>query len=91
TTVLDGADPALSGPAGTAGARAIGTLLVTGDASTALAGAGERPGVRWAWSELDGPGRLLLAVGDPGPVTALLDAATPDQSGTVAQPGSWKP
>ncbi len=74
TTVLDGADPALIGPAGTAGARALGTLLVAGTDETP-AGAGERSGVRWAWSALDGPGAVLLAVGDPGAVTALLDGA----------------
>jgi urease accessory protein len=73
TAVLDGADRALRGPGGTAGARAVGTLLLTGDAGSC--GAGEGPGVRWAWSELDGPGAVLLAVGDPGPVTAVLDAA----------------
>lgn len=75
TTVLDGADPALTGPAGTAGARAIGTLLVAG--LPGPAGAGERPGVRWAWSDLDGPGAVLLAVGEPGRVAALLDEAAP--------------
>lgn len=74
TTVLDGADPALSGPAGTAGARAVGTLLVAG-CEGGPTGAGERSDVRWAWSALDGPGMLLLAVGDPGAVTALLDLA----------------
>lgn len=74
TTRLDGADPALSGPGGTAGARAIGTLLLAGVAESP-AGAGERPGVRWAWSGLDGPGAMLLAVGDPGRVTAVLDEA----------------
>jgi hypothetical protein len=37
-------------------------------------GAGEQPGLRWAWSALDGPGYLLLAVGDrPAAVAALLD------------------
>jgi urease accessory protein len=74
TTLLDGADAALSGPAGTAGARAVGTLLVVG-CSDSPDGGGERPGLRWAWSALDGPGRVLLAVGDPGPVTALLAGA----------------
>ena len=29
-TLLDGADPALCGPAGTAGARAVGTLVLAG-------------------------------------------------------------
>ncbi len=73
TTVLDGAHAALCGPGGTAGARAVGTLIVAGRPGPS--GAGEDPGVRWAWSELDGPGALLLAVGDPGAVTAVLDAA----------------
>lgn len=121
-TVLDGADAALSGPGGSAGARAVGMLLLAGQAPatdrpvglapaggpTRVAGpdrpvgaervvgpagsgrsrdGGERPGVRWAWSGLDGPGRLLLAVGDPGPVTAQLDAtaselADPPVAGT---------
>src|SRR5439155_530087 len=71
TTLLDGAHESLCGPAGTAGARAVGTLLVVGDAD-GPDGSGERSGLRWAWSALDGPGRVLLAVGDPGPVTALL-------------------
>lgn len=73
TMVLDGADPALCGPGGTAGARAVGTLLLAG--GTGPGGAGEGPGVRWAWSALDGDGAVLMAVGDPGPVTAVLDAA----------------
>jgi urease accessory protein len=74
TTVLDGADPALTGPAGTAGARAVGTLLTAGT-DRCPDGLGERPGVRWAWTALDGPGAVLLAVGDPGAVTAVLDGA----------------
>jgi hypothetical protein len=32
--------------------------------------------VRWAWSDLDGPGAVLLAVGSPAAVTAVLDAAS---------------
>lgn len=79
-TVLDGADAALCGPGGTAGARAVGTLLIVGRPGPG--GAGEGPGLRWAWSALDGPGALLLAVGDPGPVTALLD----DQAAGMTQP-----
>ncbi len=74
TTVLDGADPALSGPAGSGGARAIGTLLTAG-ADRYPVGAGEWPGVRWTWTALEGPGAVLLAVGDPGAVTAVLDDA----------------
>jgi urease accessory protein len=75
TTVLDGADPALSGPAGTAGARAAGTLLRAGALPLPAAAAGESDGVRWAWTPLDGPGAVLLAVGTPAAVAAVLDAA----------------
>ncbi|MGI5130584.1 urease accessory protein UreD [Pseudonocardia sp. CA-107938] len=71
---LDGADPVLCGPGGSAGARAYGSMLVIG--MPAGAGAGERDGVRWAWSPLPGPGALLVAVGEAGAVTAVLDAET---------------
>lgn len=37
--------------------------------------AGERAGVRWAWTDLPGPGRALFAVGEPAAVIALLAAA----------------
>lgn len=80
TTVLDGADPVLAGPGGSAGARAVGTLVLVGDAAQRgdEDAGGEAPGVRWACTDMDGPGRILIAVGDPGPVTAVLDAhATP--------------
>jgi urease accessory protein len=76
TTVLDGADPALCGPAGTGGARAVGTLVCVG-AQAPLAARGETAAVRWAWTPLDGPGAVLLAVGSPAAVTAVLDAAGP--------------
>lgn len=75
TTLLDGADPALAGPGGSAGARAVGTLLVAGAVEDLPAGSGERAGVRWAWSSLAGPGAVLLAVGDPGQVVAVVEAA----------------
>ncbi len=77
TTLLDGADPALCGPGGIAGGRAVGTLLVV-DPVPAAPGAlvGERPDVRWAWTDLAGPGRALLAVGEPRAVIAVLAAAT---------------
>ena len=75
TMMLDGADAALSGPAGTAGARAVGTLVRAGTLSLPEAEAGESDGVRWAWSPLDGPGAVLLAVGAPEAVTAVLDGA----------------
>ncbi|HWM56723.1 MAG TPA: urease accessory protein UreD [Pseudonocardia sp.] len=76
-TVLDGTDPALCGPAGTAGARAVGTVVWAGAAvpdGRLRAGAAEAPGLRWAYSELEGPGRVLLAVGEPRAVGELLDA-----------------
>jgi urease accessory protein len=81
TTVLDGADPALRGPAGTAGARAVGTLVLAGAAAWMReTGSGEGPQVRWAWSALEGPGAVLLAVGAPGAVAAVLDAAATEES-----------
>lgn len=73
TTVLDGADPALCGPAGTAGARAVGTLVCAGAVAVG-SGAGESADARWAWSPLEGPGAVLLAVGSPAGVAAVLDA-----------------
>jgi urease accessory protein len=73
TTVLDGADPALCGPAGTGGARAVGTLVCVG-AQAPPAARGETPDVRWAWSPLEGPGGVLMAVGTPSAVAAVLDA-----------------
>jgi urease accessory protein len=79
TTLLDGADPVLCGPGGTAGGRAIGTLVVVPSPADLPATtdplAGERPDVRWAWTDLPGPGRALLAVGEPRAVIAILDAA----------------
>jgi urease accessory protein len=89
STLLDGADPVLCGPAGTGGARTVGTLVLASAAARRTgdeAGhAGEDPGVRWAWTELAGPGRMLLAVGDSGAVTALLDAQTRSVQSLLAQ------
>ena len=77
TLLLDGADPGLTGPAGTGGARAAGMLTVVGEGVAGPArDAGEKPGLRWACSALDGPGRLLLALGDsPAAVSVFLDEA----------------
>jgi len=78
TTVLDGADPALSGPGGTAGGRAIGSLVVVpppADVPAVTESLAERADVRWAWTDLPGPGRALLAVGEPRAVIAILAAA----------------
>lgn len=82
TLLLDGADPVLSGPAGTGGARVVGMLAVVGEGiDRPSLGAGEEPGLRWACSALDGPGRLLLAVGDRAiDVSRILDEAALDWS-----------
>ena len=48
--------------------------------------AGETPDVRWAWTPLDGPGAVLLAVGSPAAVTAVLDAAAARADGRPAAP-----
>jgi urease accessory protein len=87
TTVLDGADAALCGSAGTAGARAVGTVVCAGEAARPVGGQGEADGVRWAWSELEGPGAVLLAVGTPAAVTAVLAAATMEPTGAPALVG----
>jgi hypothetical protein len=57
--------------------------------------------VRWAWSPLDGPGAVLLAVGTPSAVATVLDAVTdrcaeplvggghtPDPTGSAALVGA---
>ena len=85
STVLDGADPALCGPAGTAGSRAVGTLVHAGT-DLAREARGETSDVRWAWTPLDGPGAVLLAVGSPAAVTAVLDAAAAPADGRAAVP-----
>ncbi len=82
TLLLDGADPVLTGSAGTGGARVVGMLAVVGQGiDRPPLGAGEQPGLRWACSELDGPGCLLLAVGDRATdVGRILDEAALDWS-----------
>ena len=89
TTVLDGADAALRGPAGTAGARAVGTLVCAG-AVVPATGAGETAEVRWAWTPLEGPGAVLLAVGTPSAVAAVLDGAALPRA-AVAEPAVAAP
>jgi len=65
TLLLDGADPALAGPAGTGGAGVIGMLAVVGEGiEVPPHDAGEGPGLRWACTPLDGPGHLVLALAD---------------------------
>jgi urease accessory protein len=73
--LLDGADPELSGPAGSGGYRVHGTVLVAGRAvRPADERAGRTGNVSWAVLPLDGPGCLVLAVGAlVSEVTAVLD------------------
>jgi len=72
-TVLDGADDALSGPAGSAGFRVLGSVVVAGpDLPQPGETAHADPGVRSAVLPLDGPGHLILALGR---TSALVDAA----------------
>lgn len=62
--LLDGTDPALSGPAGSGGHRVQGTLLVAGGTVAPPAErAGTDAGVLWAVLPLPGPGYLVLAAG----------------------------
>jgi urease accessory protein len=91
TTVLDGLDDVLGGPGGTAGARAVGTVVFAGTAAGALDTAGERPGARWASTELAGPGRLLVAVGGAAQVRELLDAVAPPTVPAPALPAPAVP
>lgn len=88
TILLDGADPVLTGPAGTDGARVIGMLAVVGEGiDVPLECTGEKPGLRWASSALDGPGWFLLALGDRvNDVTRLLDQAAEKWSEFSAAP-----
>ncbi|GAA4859278.1 urease accessory protein UreD [Actinomycetospora straminea] len=75
STRLDGADPVLSGPGGSGGARSVGTVLVCG--SRAGEAGGEEDDLRWARTVLDGPGTLTTAVGATTAVTRLLAAQCP--------------
>jgi urease accessory protein len=73
TTVLDGADPALTGIGGTGGARSAGSVLVVGDDEEPLdEDAGEDDEAVWARSPLAGPGSLTTAVGTTRGVAAVL-------------------
>ena len=70
-----------------------------GVAATLSGRRGETPDVRWAWSALDGPGEVLMAVGTPSAVAAVLDAEGRDAAGAedgsrgtvAAEPGSLVP
>jgi urease accessory protein len=81
--LVDGADGALSGPAGSGGHRVQGTVLLAG---RGVRPTGERAGrtgaASWAVLPLDGPGCLVIAVG--GLVTEV-DAALDDALSLVDQ------
>ncbi|HEY2223010.1 urease accessory protein UreD [Actinomycetospora sp.] len=73
TTVLDGADSALTGVGGTGGARSVGSVLVVGgDPDEGDEDAGENGEVTWARSALAGAGSLTTAVGTTRGVAAVL-------------------
>lgn len=80
TLLLDGADPVLTGPAGTGGARVVGMLAIVGEGTgRPTTDAGEQSGLRWACSALQGSGWMLLALGDQvTDITRLLDKAARD-------------
>jgi urease accessory protein len=73
--LLDGADAALSGPAGSGGHRVQGSVLVCGrGVEPPSECAGRQGDVSWAVLPLDGPGYLVLAVGPlVTGVSAVLD------------------
>ena len=62
TTLLDGADPSSAGRRVPAGPGRSGRSCARGGVGTLPGG---EPDVRWAWSALDGPGEVLMAVGTP--------------------------
>ncbi|MEJ2869221.1 urease accessory protein UreD [Actinomycetospora sp. OC33-EN08] len=87
TTVLDGADPALTGIGGTGGARSVGTVLLVGDDPDGE-DAGAEDGVVWARSPLAGPGSLLTAVGT---VRGVGRALARDDERALVGPASGAP
>jgi urease accessory protein len=82
--------PAAGEAVGAAAPLSAGPGADRGRAADGPAAVGERPGVRWAWTDLAGPGRALFAVGEPGAVIALLDAAAAAAS-RGCQPGRIAP
>jgi urease accessory protein len=65
TTVLDGEDPAMTGPGGTGGNRILMTLLGVGTQRAPEGpAAGESAGLRWARHTLAGPGWLQVALAE---------------------------
>jgi urease accessory protein len=75
TTVLDGADPALTGIGGTAGARSVGTVVRVGEPGDTEDG-GADDDVVWAQTPLAGPGSMVSAVGTVRGVARVLAASS---------------
>ena len=73
-TRLDGADAVLTGPAGSGGARSLGTLLVGGAHVGVGDDGGEDGALRWARTVLDGPGALVTALGPTTGVARAVEA-----------------
>jgi urease accessory protein len=72
TTMVDGADAALTGIGGTGGARSVGSVLVIGEPAPDAEDAREDGVVVWARTPLDGAGSLLTAVGTTRAVAHVL-------------------
>ncbi len=73
TTLLDGADAALTGIGGTGGARSVGSVLLVGEPPPDDAEeAHDDDGLTWARTPLAGPGSLLTAVGATRTVAEVL-------------------
>ena len=82
-SLLDGADPELCGPAGTGGHRVYGTLLVAG-VDPGEPEAHIQPDLRWARMPLDGPGYLVLALGDTVTAVERVLAGRPGPAPTAS-------
>lgn len=83
-TVLDGADAALSGPAGSAGFRVFGSVLVVGpDLPPVKETAHHDVGVRRAVLPLDGPGYLVMALASTSALVSAALAGLPASSASA--------
>jgi urease accessory protein len=72
TTLIDGADAALTGIGGTGGARSVGSVLVVGEPAPEAEEARDDGDVVWARTPLDGPGSLVTAIGTARAVAQVL-------------------
>jgi urease accessory protein len=79
-TLLDGADPVLSGPAGSGGHRVHGATVLAGrGVPEAAERDGVTGGVTWGVLPLDGPGVLVLALGaSAAAVESMMDTLARD-------------